>query len=264
MVKRILEISTWVISAVGLIALLGFARIGHYSSPVTGLELEIVKEPEGGFLGYNQMHEEITTLVGANRTKSLGSLKVRNLQRQLELNPFVAHAEASTTLDRKVRVKLIERKPFVRIFTANNESYYIDNEYVIFPTHPEFVARVIIANGNISPLPIPENAVLPLSHLMNKQHSAFSIARVADEINRDDFMKVLIDQIFITEENTIEITPKIGDASVIVGDTSNIKNKIVTISAFFQSKSNDPALRNYSSIDARYRNQIVCTKRDSL
>lgn len=264
MVKKILTITTWVLTAVALAALLGFARMTHYSMPVTGLELEIKHEAEGGFLIYNQVYAEITDMVGAKRTKSLRATNIRFLLQQLEQNPYVSVAEASTTLERKVKVKLIERKPFVRFYTTDNSSYYIDNKLFIFPVHSEFIARVMIANGQISPLPIPTNRAFPMQKLVNKQHNIFAVAKVAQEINRDEFMKVLVDQIFVTEENEIELSPKIGDASIILGDTNHIRDKIFNISAFFQARSNDPALNTFNSINARFKNQIVCTKRDSI
>ena len=264
MVKKILEISTWVLSALGLVALLGFARITHYKQAVTGLDLEIQANEEGGFLHYNEIHLSITELVGANITKPLSNIHVLSLQKQLERNPFVAHAEATTTLERRLRVKLIEREPFVRLFTNDNVSYYIDKDKFIFPTQNEHISRVLIANGQIDPLPIPPEAAFKMDQLINKKHPVFSIAKAASAITSDPFMQVLIDQIYVNEKNEIELTPKVGNAPILVGDTTDINQKIFNISAFFQSRANDPRLLEYSSINAKFRNQIVCTKRDTL
>ncbi len=264
MVKRILTITTWILTALGLVFLLGFARMTHYSAPVTSLQLEITHQPGGGFLPYNQTFAEISEIVGANRTKALGWTNVRSLVAQLNLNPYVASAEASTTIERGFRVKLIERKPVVRFYTTSDQSFYIDDQKVIFPTHPDFIARVIIANGQIGPLAIPQNKAMPLSSLINKTHAAFAIQATADAINRDELMQVLIDQIYIAEDSTIELTPKIGDAPILLGDTTAIRLKISNISAFYKTQSNNPALHTYQTINASFRNQIVCTKRDSL
>lgn len=264
MVKKILEISTFVLSALGLIALLGFARITHYSQAVTGLDLEIEAQKEGGFLQYNAMHLKITELVGANRTKPLGAIHILALQKNLEQNPFVSHAEASTTLDRRLRVKLTEREPYVRFYTTDNASYYIDKNRVIFPTENDHISRVIVANGQLEPLPIPLQTAFKLDHLINKKHAVFSVAKVAEVITHDPFMQVLVDQIYVNEQNEIELTPKIGDAIILIGDTNDISQKIFNISAFFQSRGSDSRLMEYSSINAKFRNQIICTKRDTL
>lgn len=264
MVKRILTITTWILTAAALVALLGFARTVHYSLPVTGLELEIKQQQEGGFLSYNVVHKEITEMVGANRTKALGWTNIRALKTSLEQNPYVVKAEASSTLERKIKVQLTERKPVVRVFTLTDQSFYIGEDNVLFPTHPDFISRVIVANGNISSLPVPDNSALPLSKLINKKHSVFSVAKTAGAINKDPFMQVLIDQIFINEDETIELSPKIGDSPIYIGDTNYIAQKIFNVSAFFQARSNDPALHNYHTINASFKNQIVCTKRDSL
>lgn len=264
MVKRILTILTWTVSFAGLVALLGFARQMHYLLPVSGLDLTIEHQPDGSFLPYNQTYAEIKDLVGANGLKSLGGTNIKQLEERLRDNPFVAEAEAYTTLERRFRIRLVERKPFMRFFTQSGQTYYIDEQMVIFPTHPEYVARVIVANGHIASVPVEQNHALPLHQLINRKHAAIAVAAVAKVINRDDFLKALIDQIFVTEDSLIELSPKIGNAPIMLGDTTNLSKKMAAISAFFRSQSANPQLGRFKTINASYRNQIVCTQNDTL
>ncbi|MBW7846920.1 MAG: FtsQ-type POTRA domain-containing protein [Bacteroidales bacterium] len=264
MVKRILTILTWTLSFAGLVVLLGFARQTHYLKPVSGLDLTIDHQPEGSFLPYNQTYASIGELVGYHGLKSLGSVNLRQLREQLKKNPYVAQAEAYTTLGRKFKIRLVERKPILRFFTQTGQTFYIDDEMVIFPTHMDYVARVMVANGNIPSVPVQDHQALPLQQLMNRKHMVIPVAVVAKAIQKDKLLNVLIDQLFVTDDSLIELSPKIGNAPVILGDTSHLQEKIGAVSAFFRTQSDNPELSRYQSINASFRNQIVCTKNDTL
>ncbi len=264
MVKRILTVFTWSVSFAGLLLLLGFARQTHYHSPVVGLDLKIEHQPDGSFLPYNKTYAEISEMIGANRTKSLGQLKLMQIKQQLLQNPYVAEAKAYSTIERTFKIEIVERKPFLRFYTNTDQSFYVDDRMVIFPIHPDYVARVLIANGNIGSLPIELNQAVPISKLINRKHPIIQVAAVAQAINRDEFASVLIDQIFIADDSLIELSPKIGDAPILIGDTSHLNEKITSIAAFYRSQANKPQLHQYKIINASIKNQIVCTKKDNL
>jgi len=59
----------------------------------------------------------------------------------------------------------------------------------------------------------------------------------------------------------MELSPKIGSATIVLGDMSDLDSKLVKLKAFYQAKIGSKELDDYRSVNLKYRNQIVCTKR---
>ncbi|PKP54096.1 MAG: hypothetical protein CVT92_00760 [Bacteroidetes bacterium HGW-Bacteroidetes-1] len=264
MLKRILSISTWILSAAALVALLGFARYTHFNTPIQGLELIIQAQADGGFIDHAEMNQNIRTLTGIEEAKPLKSIHIKTIRSKLQDNPYIEKTEAFTTIEGHLKVKLFERKPILRIYTQSNQSFYIDHEGIIFPTHPYYIAHVLVANGHVEPI------TLGIKHTVNIHGKEFlqsplkDIDVLANAIYQDEFLKVLIDQIYFNSLGQFELTPKIGMATILIGDSQNLDQKLENISIFFKSKATSQELLNYSIINAMYTNQIVCTKRDTL
>jgi cell division protein FtsQ len=264
MLKKILSIVTWIITALGLMALLGFARYTHFNKPLKGLELNIEFPDDGGFLSQLEMHNRISRMIGINERKTLKTVNIIDLKKEINNDPYVRRVDAFTSIDGNVKVKLYEREPFLRFFTKDYQSFYLDKNGVIFPVHPTHTKRVLVANGNINSVKMPAGKTLNVSDpSVSKTHlkSIFSIASVIEE---NELLKVLIDQIYISEDNEIELTPRIGDADILLGDSTHLREKLENVSIFYKAKATTSELQNYSRINARFMNQIVCIKRDTL
>jgi cell division protein FtsQ len=264
MIKRILSITTWILTALGMMALLGFARYTHFNMPVKGLELSIEAPVDGGFLSQVEMQGRISKMVGVNERKSLKSINISRLKLDINTNPYVQKVDAFTSINGFLIVKLYEREPFIRFFTRDNQSFYLDHNGVVFPVHPKHTKRVLVANGYIDPIIMPVSKTLHVNDSSIRTSHIKSIYEIASVIEEHALLKLLIDQIYINSLNEIELTPRIGDAFILLGDNLNLREKLENISIFYQAKATTSELPKYSRINAKFMNQIVCTKRDTL
>jgi hypothetical protein len=265
MIKKILSITTWILTAAGLLVLLGFARYDHYIQPISNIQLEISSSDQSpGFLSHVEMSRIISQLIRLDAQPKISDINIRKLESQLLTNPFVLSAAASTSINRRLTVKLQERTAMMRIYTNDDKSYYIDNQGVIFPTHPSHTQRTLIASGNIEPLVLNKNSILRLADSTDANKILRDVYKVGTIILSNDFLKALIDQIYVNQRQQYELFTAIDGPSILLGDSKNMEQKISNIDFFYKAKAASSELHHFKLINASYRNQIVCIKRDTL
>jgi len=265
MIKKILSIITWILTAAGLLTLLGFARYDHYRQAVNGIQIEIKSQDQKpGFLSYQEMNRQIAGIINLESQPKISDINIRKLESQLLRNPYVLSAAASTSVNRKLNVTLQERKAMMRVYTTDDKSYFIDEQGIVFPTHPTHVIRALIASGNIEPLSLNKNSTLSLNDTLKSLETLKAVHEIGTILLADDFMNVLIDQIYVTPKNQYELMTSIGGPSILLGDGKNLGQKISNVGHFYKAKAASSELHQYVMLNASYRNQIVCIKRDSL
>jgi hypothetical protein len=141
MLKRILSIIIWTFTAIGIAALLGFARYQYFQSPVKGIELTIIGQHDGSFLDYNKTYSRLQQVSGFKNNAPIGSVKIRKIEAELHEIPYLAEVSAYTTIDGVVRYTMIERKPLLRIFTQKLQNFYIDQDGIVFPVSNQHSER---------------------------------------------------------------------------------------------------------------------------
>jgi cell division protein FtsQ len=81
------------------------------------------------------------------------------------------------------------------------------------------------------------------------------------KIHEDAFLDALIDQIYVTKHQELILTPKVGVRKIFFGKAKNIDEKLFNLKAFYLHGKSKIDWQKYSSINIKYRNQIVCSKK---
>lgn len=176
------------------------------------------------------------------------------------------NAEVYTTLDGKLHIDVQQRNPILRIINYNNEGYYVDNEGALFPLSNKYTARVLVANGNLNE---PYN--LRYTRNASEAKEADELGRVffiddlyqlAKFIQGNDFYRSLVEQIYVNNDNEIEIVPKVGHFIILLGSVEDLNEKFENLESFMQIALPREGWEKYSFINLKYKNQIVCTKKE--
>ena len=264
--KKILFVSLWVCLLVGLFALMSFVNSKQNSLLCKSLDVKINQNDDVYFLDKMAVEKLIKdrgdSIVGQPRY----SLNIPELERALDSHEDIAKAQASMTIDGEVRVIVKQRKPILRIFNSTGDSYYIDEAGKLMPLSEKYTARVLVANGDIKE-----------SYAANYMYSIADIARdsakkanssldelfaMAMYINMDEFWKSQVEQIFVNSERDLELIPLVGNHKIIFGDTTLMDEKFKKLMTFYKQGLNTTGYwEKYSTINLKFKNQIVCTKK---
>ncbi len=207
----------------------------------------------------NIVIKSIDSIVG----KPIGDVDLQPLKEELSKNPWVSEVEVSPTLLGKLKVDLIQKRPIFRVIVnMGNESYYVCEDGSIAPPPPieGHPIRVLIASGKIT-----SNQKEMLS---NKNYNVTDTAStlkdiydIVQYINKDDFLKAQISQIYATDNQEFELVPTLGNHLIKFGKAEAIPKKFIKLKEFYRKKINKVGWNTYKSLDLRYNNQVVGSKK---
>lgn len=261
MVKRILSIATWIITGVGILFLMAFARQQYRHSTIKRMDLQIDRKSNVGFLQHEKIMNSIMRASDSAVGKPVSTLKPSKLQAMLDANPWIDHSDVSTSINGIVNIRLRERNAVLRVYNSLNQSVYVDQNGTLFPENPDYSSRVLIANGYI------KFPALTATSTASIYDSAYRITflpqlyKLSQVLENDIFLNALIDQIYINSLGDIELSPKMGAATIILGDLADLDQKLSKLKTFYKTKAGTEELQSYQSVNLKYKNQIVCTKR---
>lgn len=143
----------------------------------------------------------------------------------------------------KLIISVDQRTPVIRMKNSTDD-YYFDSEGVKIPTSPKYVERILIATGTI-----PDDQVKK------------TLLKMADFINKDDFWRAQIEQVFIQENGELLLVPQVGGYLIEFGTPEEYELKLRNLKAVYQQGFKNMGWNRYKTISVKYRNQVVCTKK---
>lgn len=233
------------IKALLLLALVAFLYSFSYTKNIEKLVSDVTVEfAEGNnlFMDY-QMVDKLLIQNGKsvkNQPKSV--IDLQRLEANVRQHPMVEYVAVYLTVDGLLKTKIRQRTPIARI-EANNQSYYIDSQAKIMPLSVNHSARVMLVSGDID----------------EKDHG--EIHKLATVILEHEFLRKQIIGIQKTSQDEYVLNSRVGDQRINLGKIKNLKQKIKNLESFFNKTMKDNSIDNYGSINLKFDNQVVCTKR---
>ena len=251
--------------AIGFIVSLGFASHKQSEMPCSGIAITIQEGHGSGFVDEMEIKQIIQNKFGTLEGKSLSSINISMLEKIINTNPFIYDAEVFSTIDGKLNIEVKQRIPVLRVINYKNETFYIDKEGVFMPSSEKFTARVPVANGFIYERETEKkvkvyNEVesLDTSFSRTKSEQLFHIISFA---NTNAFWNAEVQQLYVNASGDIEMIPRVGNHTVILGDDKNLDEKFTKLLAFYHEGLNKKGWNKYSTINLKYKDQVVCTKK---
>ena len=254
MVKKILSIVLWVVTAAALVVLFVFARENYLNAPVKAVNL--IPESDSGFVRRSELRDEI---VGICDRHSIGTVNMVAIQRHLEDNPWIESNASFIDLDGTLNVSFKEYEPSFRVYSKDGHSVYVTADGVVVPASSNYTPYVLIANGNFSIA--SDSVTYRLCDTLDRDHNLLNALYWYKAIKANPFVENCVGQLYCNNKNQFELTVKGLDARVIVGDTCLAADKLNRLEIFMKQRISRPETQNLKIINLSYKNQIVCTKR---
>ena len=261
--KKILKISAWVLLVAAIVFALFYTGVLNRNKLCQAVEITIDYNNSEPFFSKEDIQNYIykdDTIVG----KKLSEINLGMIENLILSNPYVYNADVYKTMDGIIKINVIQRKPIIRIYNTKNQQYYIDDKGVKMPISDRYPTRILIANGAIDSIytPFRPSSNMQRADTINLQADTllYSLYKIAVFINKDEFLKALIEQIYVTRDMEFELVPKIGDHIIILGDASNLKEKFTKLFYVYKEGLSQNGWNKYKTINLKYKNQVVCTK----
>lgn len=256
--------SFWVILVAGLAVLLGFVGKAHDQTICNSLDIRIKYKSNDYFLTSNDVLRYFSQKGIKIKGQPISDINPDAIETALKSNPYIENAEAYVELNGNTVVVITQKQPLARVINKYDQSFYIDDMGSLIPLNPDYSARVVVANGNINEFYNPSLKLNVTDSLgkdsMIMKSALYKIYKMSLFINKDEFWKAQIEEVFINTKGEIELYCKVGDFKIIFGDIDNMEQKFKNLFAFFKYGLNKYGWNKYSIVNVKFTNQVVCSK----
>jgi cell division protein FtsQ len=197
----------------------------------------------------NLLHKSFGSSIEKTQTSAL---ELDRMEQKVEEDPFVKNADVFIDQRNQLRVNIEQRSPVLRIMDVNGGNYYLDIEGKKIPVSEHYTARVLVATGKMPPYS-PD-------FLKKRSNTLKDVFTIAQRIMEDDFFSHFIQQIHVSSNGDIMMTPLIGDQVIILGTARKLDDKLNRLRIFYKEAIPHEGWRKYSTINLKYSGQIVCKK----
>ena len=156
----------------------------------------------------------------------------------------VQNCEVYHDIQGSLTASLILRQPLLRLLSEEG-SFYLDNTGALFPGIPRRTAYVPVVSGNI---PLKEAAWIAQLHEFGQY------------IHNNRFWDAQIEQLYVHNPHHIELVPRTGQQTIILGDLHRFQYKLQKLYSFYRNVAPVEGWDSYASVDLRFGDQIVCTR----
>jgi cell division protein FtsQ len=254
MVKKILSIVLWVVTAAALIILFVFAREDYLNRPLKSVQL--ITETDTGFVRKGEVREELWQMCS---NKKIGTVNMTALKKSLDHNPWIESNASYIDLDGTLKVSYEEHQPKFRVFGKNGRSVYVTDNAVVIPTSRLYTPYVMVVSGNFDI--DNDTSAYALNDSLDTHRNLIDALTWFKAIEANDFISNCVGQVYCSPKNEFELTVRGIDARIIVGDTCLAADKLKRLELFMKQRLDSPEVKSMKIINLNYKNQIVCTKR---
>jgi cell division protein FtsQ len=231
-----------------------------YSERCSGIKITIVDSSRYHFVTKRDIQNTIYSVNGSILGKPIKDLSVSGIEATMTRYGELRTAEAYLSIDGTLHIYADQRTPIMRLMPNNGGDYYVDVDGVVVRRRNLYTPRLHIVGGNINISQAMLNGV-SLLDTSNKNSILKDIYYLVRYINRDDFWSAQIDQIFVDNNDEIDLIPRVGNHIVHLGTAENFEGKLSVLGAFYDKVLPEVGWNKYSVINLAYRDQVVCRRR---
>ena len=242
----------WSIAAAGLIVLFVVSWKAKSAKQLTDIQIELVGESAEALFMDEISIRVILNERGVQVDMPIEKINLTQLEKFIEKTEWVKNAEFFINNKLVLEVKIEQRIPIARIFTASGSSFYIDNEGTRLPLKQLTVLNLPVFTG------------FPTDQLkLSKPDSVLlkDVLFFAKTIQKDSFFMAQVAQVNIEPNGTFQMVPTLGDHLVLLGTVDQLEDKLNRLFTFYKKVWLGSGVNAYQYIDCRFNQQVVALKK---
>ncbi len=220
-------------------------------------EIEIVIRSDVKELTVTQ--EEVLAMIKKKKIKIIGEelekIDEGAIFRTLKSHPYIKQINPIRFSGQKIIIDIELRKLLLHVFPMVGQQYFIDQEGVILPYNRKAQVRLLIANGNL------QAGYRAGAQVRNTDSMLVALYEIAKTIDTSNFYRALYKQLYVNQEEEIELIPVVGSHIILLGKGNNIAEKLFQLTEVYRQGIVYMNPDRYTMLDIRYKNRIIAKKR---
>jgi cell division protein FtsQ len=201
-----------------------------------------------GFILENSPVEDINTM---------------EIEKAISEQPNIDSVAVFLTINGDLNINITQKIPLLHVIDGSGESYYIDVKGNFMPESMDYTARVPVATGFIfDPYYKINTTISAINKIdsISKKAVSDDLYEIATEISKDSFLLDLTEQLYVKPDKEIEMIPKLGADAILIGDKTNLKEKLRKLKLFYLKGLPQSGWKEYALINLKFHDQLICTK----
>jgi cell division protein FtsQ len=251
MIRKAAKILTWFGIAAWFAMVMGFVAGESEEVLCNRIEVTLQDTVNNRFVTRSQVRSMIENSGLEIRGYPLSRVNTRKLEQLVEENPYIRNAEVSKDVSGRLEVTVEQRVPLVRIMPNGSRGYYLDKEGKILPLSDHFTPLIMLATG-----------YLPASVQKDQLGTRLSeVYQFCEYLSGHQFWNDQVVQIYVDKEGEFELIPRVGAHRILLGNMDECEKKLRNLELLYQQGLSRYGWNTYQTINLKYTNQVICTKR---
>ncbi len=194
----------------------------------------------------------VNEFIGKGSTKkTIKEISLVDLEEAISNKPYIHKAFAHFDSKGRLSMEVVQDLPILRVIDGMDKSYYITESRKKMPMGPEYTSRVPIVTGHI---PVTPSDTIPSKGVLNELYE------YGKYIQSNKFLNALSEQIYLRADGDMELIPKVGDFTILLGDSKELEKKENRILSFYKQVLPSKKYQDVKLVNVKFDNQIVCSK----
>lgn len=172
----------------------------------------------------------------------IGDVKIKELEGRVLAHPMVAEAEVYMSVNGVLGAQVTQRTPVGRCLNRDGVEY-IDELGEFMPLSSNYSARV------------------PLVYGVQDSLSRAEVMPLLLAIREDDFMRQSVVTITHNKADDFRLKVRQNKLDIALGEAEDLENKFRKLKGFIKYTKDNNTIEDYKTIDLKYNNQVVATKK---
>ena len=151
---------------------------------------------------------------------SKSDISLFQIERILKDNSHIKSVEAYFDRVSNIHIDVDLKQPLLRYIERGKRGYYISEEGDKIQWTPNYTPRLIIVRGNLVK-ELVNDSINPEFESQLKM-----ISKCGKMISESSYLQSMVDEILFKSANDIQLVSKIGNGRVLLGDTSDLAEKV--------------------------------------
>jgi len=260
MIRKITHIALWLVLGAWFTLILGFVSGSNERVLCKQIVVNITDSSEVRFVTNLSVREQIMGAGMELHGYPVERIPTRDLEKQLEQDPYVKNAEVYFDVDGTLYVDIEQRKPLVRLMPDGREGYYIDQDGLKLPLSKRYSPMVLLVTGDLSFAESTSDNGERSADLSAGEELELLIG-FARKVTRHTFWNRQIVQVYRGRDGMYELIPRVGAHQIEFGTLEEYATKLRNLKLLYDQGLRQYGWNTYDKIDLKYSNQIICTKR---
>jgi len=179
----------------------------------------------------------------------IAQLEIGEIEDMLNSDTRISKAEVYVDVQSRLVVDITQRRPLLRVMNKQGDQFYLDQNGQYVAKSDYRAVRVPVITGRVESLKPGETLV--------KKKRLKKAWNIVHEINKDEFLKALIEQIHFESTERVVLIPKIGDEKIVLDYIDELPHKLKNLKSFYKELAKSNSWKKYKEIDISYKKQVA-------